>query len=310
MTAILLPIIFCSAVLVFLMLFSKAHRIFMSKPILLQVAAAEDSFQVWRKFGLHGRILVIIDRHLNADIDVKTDEFYADEFPDRISFERCCTIIQAEFGTFLQPDFSCTIENLNSSVIKNLVFYPSFVNSRLPDPKAEITTMAGFMAFPARINAPLPSEYGKMLPRMNRVILNQLYPDCCPQLSEYPVTATNYVHQAVRSGVVRKVYHLISDRAWNEVSDVLGKNDNVSTADSGYRIFIFEGVPVRIMPVQKIMDLLEPPLVVINTDSLNRDEISGLPQLLKRLRPDVVTISGEDTGKVLASIEAQYAATR
>lgn len=309
--AIALPVIFCAVVLVFLSIYATSHRTFISTPVLQRVSSPEESFQVWRANALHGRILVLIDRHLNADIDIRTAGFYPDEFKDQAALERCCSALRDDLVNVGQTDFPCTADGLNSMVIKRLVLYPLFINLRLPDPSGEITTLAEYMASPTRFDPYLNRMYENMLPRLNRLIIEQMHPGICPVMTEYPIAADNYVHQAVRSGIVRKIHHLISDNAWNEVSGVLSANETVLSSNGRYRINITEGVSVRIMPLRHMQNMSEPAIVVVNTDSLDSGEISLLPELIRRkLHADIVTISGSRAEEVIEALKVEYAKSK
>lgn len=308
--AVAAPLILCTVVLLILSHIAIRHRTFVPQAVLQQVASPESSFPIWQEYNLHGRILVLIDRRLNAEDDIRTSLFYADEFTSRAALDTCCSVLRSDIQTATAADFPCTLEGLNTMIGKRLVLYPLFLQSRLTDTAGQITRLAGYMSYPSRIDLQMTPAYEEAVPLLNRLILDRVNPGGCPPLSEFPVSAGNYLHQAVRAGIVRKVYHLISDNAWEEVSAGLrGYGDKVVRSSKGkYRIAIAEGVPVWIMRLRDMPDPGEPAVVLVNTDSITRQEVSLLPEYIKRtLRADVITVLGSGSVDVLKTLEAAYA---
>ncbi|MDH4161406.1 MAG: hypothetical protein OEW15_01790 [Nitrospirota bacterium] len=290
---IAISLLFCISVLLFLQQYGASHRTILPSPLVRQVNVPQDAFAVWREQGMHGRTLVLIDRHLNADIEDRTDEFQDTEFRDTASLNRLCDALRTDLQGSVQDTFSCTIKGLNTDVLRRFSLYPLFLRKGLPDPSGQITSLAGYLALTDSFSVPIPRNSADDYARLNRLILEHSYPDHCPKRPEYHIVAGNYVHQAVRSGMVRKVYHLISDTAWETVASVLGNSKTVESSGGSFRMTIAEGISVRIMRFQDFPGLKEPVIVNLQADSVSAEERGMLLPLLRgKLTCDLLTVSG------------------
>ena len=300
--AILLSAAFCAGSAAFLAVYGASHRTMLSSPVVEVIAAPHDAFAVWRKHGIHGRVLVLIDRHLNAEIDDRTDEFSRDEFTGTYRLARLCAAMQEDLRGSSLEDFPCTMDTLNDRILKRLSLYPLFLRKGAPDPDGRITTLAGFLALPDAFEVRLPQNSANDLARFNRLVLERLYPDRCPPMPDFYILPVNYAHQAIRAGMVRKIYHLLPESAWAEVSSVLGSDRRVESSGGSFRMTIAEGVSVTIMRFRDFTGLGELPIVNVNTDSLGAEELRALPGMLRgTLRSDLVTVSGVGAAELAAA---------
>jgi hypothetical protein len=301
--AILLSLASCAGALFLLKAVGAAHRKVLAAPLVRQVDSAQEAFAVWRETGVRGRILVLIDRRLNAGIEEPGYGFSPEEFSGRAQLDGFCDALRSDLAGSGHEDFPCSVEKLNDSVMDRLSLYPLFLRKRPADPTGRIALLAEYLSLADTYAAHLPGSSGMMLRQLNRLVLERSYPGLCPQRPEYPVLPTTYVHQAVRAGIIRKIYHLIPGRAWNEVSSVLGGSRFVESSAGSFRTTIAEGVPVTIMRFGDLPDPEESVLVNVNTDSIAPEERALLPGLLQRkIRSDLTTVAGSQAAATVADL--------
>lgn len=106
-----------------------------------------------------------------------------------------------------------------------------------------------------------------------------------------------YLFLAIEKGIVRKIYHVIPDALWHDVSSSLQKQKDVVRSGEGFRMAVYEGVSVYIMRMQDIPRINEPALVSINGDLWSDIELARIFQRLTLGIPesDLVTLSGRIT---------------
>jgi len=107
------------------------------------------------------------------------------------------------------------------------------------------------------------------------------------------VNEWNYIYKAMRNNFVRKVYHVVPDSAWNDVSAVLGKSERAERVGDGFR-FVIEGMPVMVMRIKDVTAVGEKVLIDVNADWWGGDDLIKVAQLVKdrALQSDLITVSG------------------
>ncbi len=123
-----------------------------------------------------------------------------------------------------------------------------------------------------------------------------------------PAGPDNYVYLAIEHGLVRKVYHIIPDRMWAEVSAALAKNAWAVPTGSGYRMAAAEGVPVRIVPLSLFEPGDETYLVNLNGGLWSGEEVRAIAGMLagKRTRFDVLTVCGPVPDAIIADLRRAH----
>lgn len=312
MAAFAASLVFCAAVFIFLEAYGAAHRTFLKGPVIASIKAPEEAFSVWQKQKLKGRILVLVDRRLNAaPADKVTYEFQRGEFSNPSELQQFCSALGRDLREMAQPDFPCTIDDLNTEVLRRGSLYGLFISKKPDDPTGEITTLAGYMLLSGTFNDRIPPGHNDTIVKLNRLILQRAYPGLCPTKPDYVITPGNYVHQAVMAGAVRKIYHLISDSAWDEVSSVLSSSASVQHYGRGFRFAMAEGVSVTVIRIRDMQSIGEPAVVNINSDSVDTAELGVLPRLFASARQsDLITVSGRQASELRVLLEAGNDQTR
>jgi hypothetical protein len=134
----------------------------------------------------------------------------------------------------------------------------------------------------------------KNLVRLNRHIVGVRYPGICPQKGFYDVTGDNYVYQAVRAGMIRRVIHVVPGESWPDVAAILGGFPDVTRERKGFRTVIEEGTPVSVMRLADIPVMEEMVVIAVNADSWSEAEMRGILALLRgrQLSSDLVLLYG------------------
>ncbi len=114
-------------------------------------------------------------------------------------------------------------------------------------------------------------------------------------LSNLRVTDENYIYLAFRKNLVRKVYHVVPNAAWDEVNHALAGNPYVQQRPGGFRIVI-EGMPVMIQRLHDLPSITEPVLVAINRNAVDPGTIEQAASLIRSgvLSCDRLTIAGPE----------------
>ncbi len=109
------------------------------------------------------------------------------------------------------------------------------------------------------------------------------------------VTETNYMHRAILNNMIRSVYHVIPENAWEEVKRNI-QNIQVRDFSNGVYRSTIEGAPLYILRIKDIPHLKEKVIVNINTDLYTEDEINGMKKLLRyrNIQADIITLSGKN----------------
>lgn len=105
----------------------------------------------------------------------------------------------------------------------------------------------------------------------------------------------NYIYLAIRSNLVRRVYHVLPDSSWPEVSKTLITWPQVKFSGGVFYTTI-EGTPLSIMSLKTFQHIREKEkvLVNINRESYEEHEIRRIMDMIntEALKSDLTTISG------------------
>lgn len=310
--------------------YGRSHRTFLSPPRIEAIRQPSDAFSRWVQAGVRGRTLVLFDRRLNAELDEGTFLFADKEFGGDFSLEPLCDDIGSGVFGPRAPSFACSVKGLNGFLRASDLFHLLQESGRtveLPEdmrhlPARVRRALAGQgspssgSALPDGSEAPdfIPpdKEYLKWTDvertdviRLNRWVLQSLFPLTCPAKARFYITPENYVLQAVSAGMVRAVYHVVPDAAWPDVEEVLGRYPAAHRTPDGFRMMIFEGTPVMILREEAMPAVGEAVLVNINGDLAKEGRGRSVPDMLRsgRLKADLITVSGKDARRIIARIE-------
>ncbi len=99
---------------------------------------------------------------------------------------------------------------------------------------------------------------------------------------------------AIRSGIVRKIVHVIPAGSWPDVERNLRSFPWARRWGGTYRLTVYEGVPLIIMRLQDVQPHGEIALVSINEALWTAAEMDVVIRLINSgaLKADIITISG------------------
>jgi hypothetical protein len=108
------------------------------------------------------------------------------------------------------------------------------------------------------------------------------------------VPRESYVRVAVQESMVRSVYHVIPDRSWEEVKEVLLRFPLVQEERKGFHTTLWDGSPVTITRLGDLGGMHERVLININSDVWDDEQFATIFSLLRDhvAESDLVTISG------------------
>ncbi len=283
----------------------KNHRVFAAEPAVQIVNAPHQAFPLWYDLKLRGRILVLFDRHLNADKeepDINT--FREAEFPTAASRALFCSSLKND--GILKQERPCSVESLNLLLQGRYLYKRLNTVRRLRKVSRELEVLIKSSQGYSSSFKNLPLEQKRKLLRRNRELLEAAYPKTCPKNQEYGLTASNYSYLAIKSGIVRKIFHVIPEASWQEVEKNLSDLPFAKRTDTGFRLLIFEGTPVTILRLRDLPALTEPVLANINTDIWSPREQEEIASLFvrKSLTSDLTTLCGETPDALARRIHA------
>ncbi|TAN44938.1 MAG: hypothetical protein EPN22_04735 [Nitrospirae bacterium] len=109
-------------------------------------------------------------------------------------------------------------------------------------------------------------------------------------------TATdfNYVDLAIRDNTVRKVWHVIPDRQWEEAAGNLNRNP-LARRHGGVFSLVLTSTEFSITKPEGLPVTAEPVLLNMNGEALSFHDYEAILSLMEKgaFRPDVVVISGD-----------------
>lgn len=120
------------------------------------------------------------------------------------------------------------------------------------------------------------------------------------------VSDENYVYQAAEMNLIRKIYHIVPDAAWPEVRDALSRMLGVSNQGGLFHLTL-EGTPIIVSTLKHIPVISEKVLINISGDYWNEGDLQRMALLVGngRLIPDIITVSGSDTGRIMEAFRGQ-----
>ncbi|MBI5103355.1 MAG: hypothetical protein HZB33_16210 [Nitrospirae bacterium] len=116
----------------------------------------------------------------------------------------------------------------------------------------------------------------------------------------------NYIYMALRNSMFRRVYHIIPDGSWEEVSNTL-RDNRLTRKTDGYFFITHIATPVHILRMKDIPHLKEKVVAIINTEKWNREELSGIGDLFRNhhLEYDLITVAGNPAGQGIMNFSSK-----
>ncbi len=111
-----------------------------------------------------------------------------------------------------------------------------------------------------------------------------------------PATPANFISQAVRDGIVRRIFHVIPSADWPEVEHNVKSLPGVLHSGETYRL-VDKGMPIIVMRLADLHAVSESVIVDVDVDRYTEREVAELAQQLRRGAPrsDLVTWYGRST---------------
>jgi len=108
-----------------------------------------------------------------------------------------------------------------------------------------------------------------------------------------PLSDENYLYQAIRENIVRRIYHVIPEADWPEVESHLHANPAAELSGGTFRVQI-EGAPVIVLRLADLPDPGEPVLVDLDSDRFTTEQLTQVAGRLARATPrsDLVAWQG------------------
>ena len=280
-----------------LVLYGRAHRLMLPVPVAKQISQPREAFRVWEEYGIHGRVLVLMDRYLNAEeVEHGAFTFTPDEFGADHPLEELCTAIRNDRYGIDGLESGCTVEKLNA-LLETQDLYPAWRQKKpgITLPPQLLSIIRSVRVHAARF-ADLPSEWKEKVIEFNRRLLELTYPDTAPKRSSWSFVGNdNYVYKAIREGHIREIYHVIPEAAWPEVERTLSAYHGIERTGTGFIITVENITPVHILKLRDLPILSEKILLNPNAPIWSSAELSTLAALLRsgRFAPDLTTVAGQ-----------------
>jgi hypothetical protein len=112
-------------------------------------------------------------------------------------------------------------------------------------------------------------------------------------LNDYKVapqlTSSNLVEFSVFSNILRRIYFIVPDAAWNEFQhqEIMQPLRVVPGLDRGLYLYNINGLPLVAVPLSSLPPLTEKPIVFINTKVFNYAEVVALLSQ-KQISSDII----------------------
>jgi len=288
---------------VFLVRHGQANRLRLPSQKVEQIAQPHEAFREWEKYGVHGRILVLMDRQLNAEEDENTAfEFTPDEFTGSPSIAALCKAIDNDNYGIGQITSTCTIDGLNA-FLRTQDFYPAWLRTKkdIVIPPEIMEKKRQMRGVSVRFEE-LPDEWQRNITEFNRRLLELTYPGVTPRKSAWSfVGSNNYVYKAIQGGYLRKIYHVLPESAWPEVEKTLRQYQLVTASAGTFRMAIESFTPVVILRLRDLPSFPEEVLMNINSAYWSDDELKILAGMIQhdRIKSDLITVSGPASEKMI-----------
>ncbi|HEY6872952.1 MAG TPA: hypothetical protein VI298_09530 [Geobacteraceae bacterium] len=303
-------VLFFVLTLFFLSYYGRNHVSRLQHPEIRLLADPGAVFNAWATAGIHGKVLLLFDRRLGAQpVDQGLSTFSASEFKNASDAGLFLAALGND-GFPIDTKGGDAVAALNALISSSNLYDTWRSIHKGGELSAEARKLVRNTGrFRGRDFGTLDDRQKSDVLRLNRMILEETYPDKCPKGLANIASAENYVYVAAQKGVVRTIYHIVPDGAWSEVSRVLSGYKMVTSSGETFRMVIVEGVPVVIMRMKDIPRLKEKVLVNINGDYWSDREMAEIIGLFHRnaVEADLVTVSGRLSAENLADLKAQYA---
>jgi hypothetical protein len=86
--------------------------------------------------------------------------------------------------------------------------------------------------------------------------------------------------RSMEKGITRRVFHILPDSSWPEVSATLLKRSGIRPTPAGF-IGIFDNGRVYIMPLSRFLTMREKALVIVEPKVWTQDELKQIASMLK-----------------------------
>jgi hypothetical protein len=102
---------------------------------------------------------------------------------------------------------------------------------------------------------------------------------------------STYLEEALRRGVVRRVFHVVPDGAWAEVSANISRMHGQRQTALGFALF-FDAGRVDVLPLSRFARVDEPALVVVEPAVWTHDELADIVQHVRGgdVRADLLAV--------------------
>jgi len=305
---IILVIGFVAAVIILSELRGSSNVTVLGQPQLKLVTEPHHAFTIWKENRVRGRELFLFDRHLNAENnEYITGEFNPDEFQGGYSVPALCkTVIHEVYDESVDRQ-DCSIEELNN-MLRTTSFYDIWLK------KKQAVALSGRTRKLLRDSRGYGRDFSslkdyqkKNILLLNRYLLTAAWPELCPPKAEYQVAKDNYIYLAARENMIRKIYHILPESAWEEAARNLVSGGYSPRPDGTFRI-VAHGTPVIILRLRDIPRLKEEVLLHVNGGSWPDSQIAELAALLKNntLKSDLITVAGRISSGSLEMLKADH----
>jgi hypothetical protein len=102
---------------------------------------------------------------------------------------------------------------------------------------------------------------------------------------------SRYLEEALRRGVVRRVFHVVPDGAWPEVAANIGRMHGQRPTSLGFALF-FDAGRVDVLPLSRFVSVAETALVVVEPSVFAPEERATILRHLEArdVRADLLTV--------------------
>lgn len=261
-------------------------------PRTVAVERLQYSLNTWKDQKVHGKILVLFDRHLpdapltHLDFELQREDISPTDA--RVLLNR----IAAEFGVHPDRQAGSEVDQINQ-ILRN----PQF--ARKWQAKSTVTPPRNALRL-IRITSGYMQPFDNMffnekrnIVLLNRLLLQASFPRIMPNTVLMPAKERTYVRSAIKAGIVRKIVHVISERSWDTVCKNLEELQTDRPSGAGFRIATFGGTPVYITRLRDLPAIPERTLVNIDSRYWTPEELAYIHELLRNgtLIADCLAIS-------------------
>ena len=295
MREMIVAVLAVGIVLIWLNAHGLSGRRGVENPQTVAVARLQDSLDLWRANNVHGKILLLFDRHIPVDpLTYQDFELKPGEISPADALA-LLALIEARFDVRPGRHSGNNIEDLNQ-ILHNprlsRIWQARFTLTPPENARRLIRITSGYQQ-------PFENMYfneQRNVVLLNRLLLQTSFPHAMPVMTPMPAKERTYIRSAIKAGIVRKVIHVISDRSWGAVCKNLEDLQTVRPSGAGFRIVTFGGTPVQIIRLQDLQKLDERVLVNIDSKYWAQEELNQVHTLLRNgsIQADCVATSSTE----------------